>query len=43
MRGGDEGERAACDEIAGEEDEIRGEGVDFVDDVFEKERLGELV
>ena len=41
--GGDECERAACDEIAGEEDEIRGESVYFVDDVLEKERLGELV
>ena len=41
--GSDKGERATCDEIASEEDEVRGEGVDFVDDVLEKERLGELV
>lgn len=43
VSGGDEGQRAACDEIACEKNDIGGEGVDFVDDVLEKERLGEFV
>ena len=40
---GDEGERAVCDEVAGEEDEVGGEGVDLVDDALEEEGLGVLV
>ena len=31
------------DEVAGEEDEVGGEGVDFVDDALEEEGLGVLV
>ena len=40
---GDEGEGAVGDEVAGEEDEIGGDGVNFVDDVFQEEGLGVLV
>jgi len=40
---GDEGERAVGDEVAGEQDEVGGEGVDLVDDAFEEEGLGVLV
>src|SRR5260370_20395328 len=40
---GDEGEGAVGDEVAGEEDEVGGEGVDLVDDAFEEVWLGVLV
>ena len=40
---GDEGEGAVSDEVAGEKNEVRGEGVDLVDDAFEEEGLGVLV
>lgn len=43
MLAGNEGESAAGDEVAGEENEIGGEGVDLVDDTLEKERLSVLV
>jgi hypothetical protein len=43
MAAGDEGEGAVGDEVAGEEDEIGGDGVNFVDDVFQEEGLGVLV
>ncbi len=39
----DEGEGAVGDEVAGEEDEIGGEGVDFANDVLEEVGLGVLV
>ena len=41
--GGDEGDGSLCDEVAGEENEVGGEGVDFVDDALEEGGLGELV
>ncbi|MCU1252795.1 MAG: hypothetical protein JWQ49_5824 [Edaphobacter sp.] len=40
---GDEGERAVGDEVAGEEDDVGVEGIDFVNDAFEEERLCVLV
>ena len=40
---GDEGEGAVGDEVACEEDEVRGEVVDLFDDAFEEEGLGVLV
>jgi len=39
----DEVEGAAGDEVSGDDDEVGGECVDGVDDVFEEEGLGELV
>jgi len=41
--GGDRGERASCDEVACEENELWGEVVGLMDDVLEKRRLGELI
>jgi hypothetical protein len=43
MLAGDEGEGAMSYEVAGEEDEIGGQGVDLMDDAFEEEGLGVLV
>jgi hypothetical protein len=43
MVAGDESERAVGNEVAGEEDEVGGEGVDLMDDALEEERLGVLV
>ena len=40
---GDESEGAVGDEVAGEEDEVRGQGVDLTDDALEEEGLGVLV
>ena len=40
---GDEGEGAVGDEVAGDKDEIGGEGVHLLDDAFEEEGLGVLV
>jgi hypothetical protein len=40
---GDEGEGAVGDEVACEEDEVRGQSVDLTDDAFEEEGLGVLV
>ena len=39
----DEGEGAVGDEVAGEEDEVRGKGVDLVNDALEEEGFGVLV
>ena len=41
--GSDEGESTHGDEVAGDEDEVRIEGVDVVDDTLKEVRLGELV
>jgi len=38
-----EGQRAAADEVSGEDDHVGGERVDMVDDAFHKARFGELV
>jgi len=43
MVAGDEGEGAVGDEVAGEENEVRGQTVDFADDVLEKVGFGVLV
>ncbi len=40
---GNEGKGAASDEVAGEEDEVRGQGVDLTDDALQKKGLGVLV
>jgi hypothetical protein len=40
---GNEGQGAVGDEVAGEEDEVWGEVVDFADDAFEEEWLGVFV
>lgn len=40
---GYEGERAAGDEVAGDENEVGGERVDAMDDVLEEDGLSELV
>jgi hypothetical protein len=39
----DEGERTVGDEVAREENEVRGESVNFVDDALKEKRLGVLV
>ena len=41
-KGDGDGHGAAGAEIAGDQDEVRGEGVDAVDDAAEKEVFGEL-
>jgi len=41
--GGDEGEGAEGNEVAGDEDEVGGEGVDAFDDAIDEVRLGVLV
>ena len=41
--GDGEGKGAAADEIAGNQDEVRGEAVDLVDHVLEEVRFGELL
>ena len=43
MVAGDEGEGAVGDEVTGEEDEIRGQSVDMMDDAFEEGRFGVLI
>ncbi len=43
MAAGDEGEGAVGDEVAGEQDEVGGDGVNSFDDVFEEEGLSVLV
>ncbi len=43
IAGGGEGKSSACDEIPGEQDEVRGKGVDPADDALKKKRLSELV
>lgn len=43
MAAGDKGEGAVGDEVAGEQDEVRGQRVDVADDALEEEGLGVLV
>ena len=43
VSGSEEGEGAACDEVAGEKNEVGREVVDSVNDTLKKEWLGELV
>ena len=43
MAPGDEGERAVGDEVARNQNEVRAESIDFMDDALEEEGLCELV